>query len=332
MTVSPKVLDENSTINYLKLASGEWNESLIRDSFVAEEADAIISLPPSSSNSKDRLMWHYHSSGVYSMRSGYWPSSSSFGNPSCAGLSCSESWWKFFWHLDLPPKIKLFMWKACHNWIPARCNLMAHGMDLEVTCLICGKSAEPSLHALWHCSSLKVLQNACVFAAGDSSLDCAPFGEFVRSCSFKMKVTDFERLCVIWWRVWHRSNMAVHNNILLPVSDICAWVDNFCSDFQDANVSGLGVVARDSSGQVLISLCRNVKANYQPQIAEALAIIEGLRLAIDRGFSNFVPRLSNKVAHGLAKLDLINDDVSVWVDDCPLYVEDLIVGEVPLSL
>ncbi|KAK1587034.1 hypothetical protein Q3G72_008784 [Acer saccharum] len=126
---------------------------------------------------------------------------------------------------------------------------------------------------------------------------------------------------------------------------------------------------RDRSGRVLASSCRNVKANYQPQIAEALAILDGLRLAVSRNWLHvvmesdalvvvqaiilkaspssevgvvverffvvsflFVPRLLNKVAHGLAKLALTHDGESLWLEDCPLCVESLVLGDVPIAL
>jgi hypothetical protein len=47
---------------------------------------------------------------------------------------------------------------------------------------------------------------------------------------------------------------------------------------------------------------------------------------------NFVPRVANKVAHSLAKLSLGYVGESVWLEDCPLAVESLVVGDCPISL
>jgi predicted transcriptional regulator YheO len=41
------------------------------------------------------------------------------------------------------------------------------------------------------------------------------------------------------------------------------------------NVSGIGVVIRDSSGYVMASLCLNLGAVFKPEVAEALAILRG---------------------------------------------------------
>ncbi|KAK1571845.1 hypothetical protein Q3G72_023991 [Acer saccharum] len=211
--------------------------------------------------------------------------------------------------------------------------------------------------------------------------------------SNQLVLHDFQVLCYVWWRIWHRRNVAFHNNQLLPASEICEWVSSFCNEFRSANVnepeekrsevaqparwmgppvdfvkintdaaldsvrnlSGLGVVVRDCSGRVLASFCRNVKANYQPQIAEALAILDGLRLVVSRNWLRvvmesdalvvvqaitlkvppssevgvvisdilslverfsavsflFVPRLLNRVAHGLAKWALNHEALAL---------------------
>ncbi|KAK2633860.1 hypothetical protein Ddye_028652 [Dipteronia dyeriana] len=121
----------------------------------------------------------------------------------------------------------------------------------------------------------------------------------------------------------------------------------------------------------MASLCRNILANYEPQTTEALATLEGCRLAINRNlmpavlesdalvvvraickrgaifskvgivmddillllnrfdisFVNFVPRLANIVAHGLAKYDLSFEGEALWVRDCSVCVENLVMGD-----
>ncbi|KAK3227490.1 hypothetical protein Dsin_007352 [Dipteronia sinensis] len=133
--------------------------------------------------------------------------------------------------------------------------------------------------------------------------------------------------------------------------------------------SGIGVVIRDSHGHVRASLCQNLNANFQPQVAEALAILKGIDLAFENGFLpavlesdaltvvnaislkallsrtflllsmltsvdvfsvSFVPRLANKVAHCLAKLALDYTGEFVLLDDCPLSVESLVLGDYPM--
>ena len=76
----------------------------------------------------DNILWHYEMSGVFSVKSGYRLLRGSSLVPSCSGLCSSISWWKWFWKLNVPSKIKIFLWKACNNWFPTRVNLASHGM------------------------------------------------------------------------------------------------------------------------------------------------------------------------------------------------------------
>ena len=65
------VLGDAAIVRSLVTESGRWNSQLIRESFLANEADAILSLPLSATTMDDFLIWHFEKSGSYSVRSGY---------------------------------------------------------------------------------------------------------------------------------------------------------------------------------------------------------------------------------------------------------------------
>ncbi|KAK2634784.1 hypothetical protein Ddye_029576 [Dipteronia dyeriana] len=190
-------------------------------------------------------------------------------------------------------------------------------------CPICLKKAESSLHALWRCASLKAVRIVCDFVFGHASLESTPFLDFMQPCGSHVGVNEFEFLCILWWRVWHRRSLVVHYHSLVLVLKVMEWAVSFLKEFRSASMvkvgngkdgrdgdrvanhpwqpppacffkintdaavngkgkgSGIGVVIRDCDGKVMASLCRNILANYEPQIAEALAILEGCRLAIN---------------------------------------------------
>ncbi|KAI9168767.1 hypothetical protein LWI28_001632 [Acer negundo] len=133
------------------------------------------------------------------MKSGNWVAKCLNLNPSCSRLNFAETWWKFFWRLHLPSKVKIFFWKACNNWIPARVNIFAHGMKLIVNCPFCLKKAESTLHALCNCSLLKELQAAYNINGGNKVLNSDSFLDFVISCYALVDVRVFKVFCVMWW-------------------------------------------------------------------------------------------------------------------------------------
>ncbi|KAL5766931.1 hypothetical protein ACOSP7_017548 [Xanthoceras sorbifolium] len=78
--------------------------------------------------------------------------------------------WKHLWKLDVPNKIKLFVWRACKKILPTNLNLSKKGILVSHLCSFCGLASESSDHALWGCSRLKseCHWNSCICS-------CCPF-------------------------------------------------------------------------------------------------------------------------------------------------------------
>ncbi|KAK2665976.1 hypothetical protein Ddye_004550 [Dipteronia dyeriana] len=170
--------------------------------------------------------------------------------------------------------------------------------------------------------------------------DGVSFLDFVLSCKEKMESMELELLCVVWWRIWHTRNQMFHSSVLLPDCEIYDWAVGFLAEFQmlnfEGNFSSVGVVIRDSNGFVKRSLYRRFEVCFLPQIIEAMAILRGLHLALENGL---VPMILESDA-----LDLVNKirsqtvpsykvgDEFVWLEDCPLVAESLVLGDYPNSL
>ena len=70
----------------------------------------------------------------------------------------------------------------------------------------------------------------------------------------------------------------------------------------------------------------------QVPCSEIGVIFHDIKVVLSNSFFHsviFVPRVANKVAHSLAKLGLCSVGESVWLKDCPLSVENLVLGDYP---
>ncbi|TXG48260.1 hypothetical protein EZV62_027554 [Acer yangbiense] len=191
---------------------------------------------------------------------------------------------------------------------------------------------------------------------------------------------DFELLCVVWWRIWYKRNQFVHSNEIPNDIEVLEWAWSYLHDYRvafardnpkltkereppkwkppdrgvfkintDAALNendfqfGISVVIRNYQGHVMASLCQIIKASYQPQIIEAMAILKGIWLAVSLGLLPASLELNaltvvnmvegaNSVAHALSKLALTYEDEYVWLEDCPLSVESLVLGDCLSSL
>ncbi|KAL5802624.1 hypothetical protein ACOSQ4_030929 [Xanthoceras sorbifolium] len=76
---------------------------------------------------------------------------------------CSSSslanWWTFLWKLHLLHKIKIFIWRICHDGIPSLINLVRHHVPTSSLYLFCLQKDESTLHALWLCLHLQVVRD-----------------------------------------------------------------------------------------------------------------------------------------------------------------------------
>ncbi|KAL5736195.1 hypothetical protein ACOSQ2_030983 [Xanthoceras sorbifolium] len=149
----------------LKSPSGLWNSDLIHAHFLPIDAKAILSIPCSLSRVDESLCWHHEKNGEYSVRSGYWVGVEAGLQCSGSGLSSSGGWWKFLWRLKISAKVKLFVWRCCHDWLPSRVNLARKGLSLDVVYPLCAQCVETSMHALWGCPLLKPVRQGCGLVA-----------------------------------------------------------------------------------------------------------------------------------------------------------------------
>ncbi|KAK3224846.1 hypothetical protein Dsin_004708 [Dipteronia sinensis] len=246
--ISPTSLGTMTTVADLKLFSGAWNEELIRNSFLPDDASLILSIPCSSGNLSDKMIWHYDKLGSYSVKSGYYIGLSLGTNPSPLGLNQAESWWKFLWRLKVPAKVKLLLWRACHNWVPSNDNLARRGVRVENACPICKRWHETTLHAMWCCPSLKSIRSMCPFMRSIKLADGMSFLDFMVACKKQIIVADMELLAMTIWRIWYRRNYMLHNVPTIIDDEMALWVTSFLTDFRQAKAAiatGIGISSTD---------------------------------------------------------------------------------------
>ncbi|KAB2601993.1 hypothetical protein D8674_002998 [Pyrus ussuriensis x Pyrus communis] len=93
--------------------------------FISGEAmQAIEETPLGELSCKDRLIWDMSKNGSYSVKSGYrWLQERSMARrdlrrPSVRGVP--KAFWKGIWKLEVPPKLRHFLWLTVHNCLPTR--------------------------------------------------------------------------------------------------------------------------------------------------------------------------------------------------------------------
>ncbi|CAM8920557.1 unnamed protein product [Rhodiola kirilowii] len=66
-----------------------------------------------------------------------------------------QRFWKSFWRLKVPNKIKNFGWRLYHDSLPTMANLEKRGVDVLNKCCLCGIRGESSIHLFKNCCWMK---------------------------------------------------------------------------------------------------------------------------------------------------------------------------------
>ncbi|KAK0579421.1 hypothetical protein LWI29_026174 [Acer saccharum] len=360
--ISPMKLNERVTVDSLKLASGHWNVDLLKENFLPDDVDMILSLPPVAPSVDDALLWHFESDGNYSVRSGYRVGCVMSAPPGSSSLDESTSWWKALWRFRIPPKIKIFLWRACHHWLPTMLFLAKRGVPSDGLCPRCHKRLESIIHAIWGCRDLGSVRRNCVFLHGLVITDDMHFHDLMLLILNSIKISEVELLCVIFWRVWFYRNQLIHKLDGQDLGEVVNWASNFLEEWQsyqmvtpstkvnvveqipkwqpplagywkintDAascyrnRIIGLGIVVRDVFGTVKLACARKLEAMFSPLVAEALAVLDGIHLAVDAGLVPFQIDTDSLIVVNLVnKGDSSSADVGHIIADIVRFLRSL---------
>ncbi|KAM2620934.1 hypothetical protein TB2_025760 [Malus domestica] len=143
--------------------SGDWEVDFLKPFVVEEEIKAILEIPLGDPTLKDRLVWHFEKNGAYSVKSGYhWALSRTHIhrnlNPHRSDMIPTQLW-KCMWSLEVPPKIRVFMWKSLHAAVATMANLFFRRSSLSPMCPLCNSAEESTEHLFLQCPWVEAMWN-----------------------------------------------------------------------------------------------------------------------------------------------------------------------------
>ena len=136
-------------------ATRTWNENIIDGLFVPDEAALIKKIQLSKHPTEDKLYWPWTQNGQYSCKSGYGFLKSEADEEVVEATQDEDrKFWFSIWALQVPNKIRNFMWRACHDSLPTKANLRRRHIVDSSLCERCLREEENPLRALWSCREL----------------------------------------------------------------------------------------------------------------------------------------------------------------------------------
>ena len=177
------------------------------------------------------------------------------------------------WHLKIPPKIRIFMWKACENALPTMQNLRKREVATDGVCPICGNEAKSICHALFKSNFAKNVWSRwkkCLIKICAENQD---FVDVALGLFYARTNRDMEIMVVTTWAIWYNRNQCVHE------------------------------------GEKLVaSMCRLLNGNFSVLEIELLAMEAGILLEKDLGFQQIIIESDSLLAAQSISTKIINGE------------------------
>ncbi|XP_075657106.1 uncharacterized protein LOC142627188 [Castanea sativa] len=129
---------------------GLWKSKEVKRVFLPHEASLVLGIPLSHRKPPNHVSWSCTPSEEFSTSSAYklLTTSASTDQAISSNQANQRRIWKGIWKMQVPNKIKHFVWRIFNNALPTKCNLKRrHIIDSDLREL-CKDTPEDALHAM----------------------------------------------------------------------------------------------------------------------------------------------------------------------------------------
>ena len=216
----------NSTLTLFRHLIDEdsptWNKEVVTATFLPFEAEIILKIPLSSYSQDDMLIWGGTKNGAYAVLSGYHflLNESHRADPGPSDISLLTKVWNTVWSLQVPPKVRHFLWQASHESLPTRNNLHRRHVIDDPMCTSCNSEPESTLHILWLCSITKQLWQSVPWHRKLIKDTYSDFQEHLLNCVQTLSTTELKLFAMMSWSLWYQRNCVRLNKPVEPVASL----------------------------------------------------------------------------------------------------------------
>ena len=114
--------------------------------------------------------------------------------------------WRKLWKLNVPLKVRMFLWCACANVLPTKENLNRRRIQVDPRCDIYCQQLKLVGHLLWECLQAQNVWALCQGGLQKRQNNICDFFLLFRTLLDRLSKTDLERWAVTSWAIWNARN------------------------------------------------------------------------------------------------------------------------------
>ena len=139
---------DDKVCKFFRPHSKKWDEAKVTQTFHEGDARCILNMCIPQNQIQDRVAWLYTKDGQYSVKSSYhyW-----FERHHTQGMESDSQGWARLWKLQIPHKMKFFLWRVCKRNLPVRNMLRGKGVNTPILCPMCNVDVEHFRHLFLEC-------------------------------------------------------------------------------------------------------------------------------------------------------------------------------------
>ena len=211
--------------------TGQWDRGKVFTTFAQRTCEEILETPLNNVNSRDVLVWQENKAKKFTVRTAYRVAVRT-KNPMLVhdveprSAPRSAPW------LNVPPKVRTFLWRACSNCIPTKENLLKRRARVEAKCEICCQKPETASHVLWECAfarNVRSLSNGRTQKCKNEAVDFFLLFEQMRR---KLDQLELERWATTAWAIWNARKRFYFEHVQVHPRIIFDGAITFLEEYQ----------------------------------------------------------------------------------------------------
>ncbi|CAM8966227.1 unnamed protein product [Rhodiola kirilowii] len=135
--------------------------------------------------------------------------------------SKSTSFRNKVWKLKMQGKVKLFIWRLFHDYLPTAGNLLQRGCKVDSECKICGFEYEISMHTFIECWWARAFWKKHNINCDFLDMNLSSTSDWVWYCFHTRNTYELVLFCYGARVIWHNRNMTFHAKESLDLDNMC---------------------------------------------------------------------------------------------------------------